>query len=392
MTLAKNDQQGTFTVTLQGQPIVVSARPEFPDRDKLSPATTLLAEAVSIASSDRVLILGCGSGALAAALAQRLSTGSVRLMDATLSSLNLAQQTLQANAINNAAVITEISVLPEGAESFDIVALEVPQGRKLIRRWLLEAYSALRPGGQLYLAGSNDQGIRPAIADAEALFGNMTPLGYKVRHRVARFVKNPPRAHLPDWVADPGIAPGTWVEFDLVIRGETFRLSSLPGIFAYNKLDAGTQLLLEHMSPPPGARVLDLGCGYGIIGLVAARQDVAAVDLVDANLLALAATKRNIARNDIAIARAWACEIRDGLGVSQYDYVVTNLPFHSGKEVDYDIAHAFIMQARTALKPGGQLMLVANRFLRYERVMQPIFAAVDRIAETKSYQVLVGTC
>lgn len=220
----------------------------------------------------------------------------------------------------------------------------------------------------------------------------MTPLGYKARHRVARFVKNPSRANLPDWVAEPGIAPGTWVEFDLVVRGETFRLCGLPGVFAYNKLDAGTQLLLEHMVPPSGARVLDIGCGYGIIGLVASRQDVAAVDLVDANLLAVAATKRNIARNDIAIAQAWACDIRDGLGASRYDCVVTNPPFHRGKEVNYDIAHAFIIQARAALKPGGQLVLVANRFLRYERVMQPIFTSVDRIAETKSYQVLAGTC
>jgi len=75
----------------------------------------------------------------------------------------------------------------------------------------------------------------------------------------------------------------------------------------------------------------------------------------------------------------------------QYDLVVTNPPFHSGKSVDYDIAQAFIADSWRVLVPGGRLVLVANKFIRYDRQMQSIFDQVEVLAETNKYHLLSGT-
>ena len=62
------------------------------------------------------------------------------------------------------------------AEAYQTIVINLPKGRKLARRWLVEAWSALQPGGELYLAGANPEGIQSVIQDAGSLFGNATVL------------------------------------------------------------------------------------------------------------------------------------------------------------------------------------------------------------------------
>jgi 16S rRNA (guanine1207-N2)-methyltransferase len=269
--------------------------------------------------------------------------------------------------------------------------MEIPKGRGLIRRWLVEAHAALRPGGKLYLAGPNDLGVQPAIADAEALFGLAMQLGYKQRNRVGCAVKQPDPPTIPPWLAEPGIAPGTWYEFTIEARGELLKIRSLPGIFAYDRLDAGTALLLKNMQVPRSGRVLDIGCGYGAIGLVAARLGAAQVDMLDADLLAVAASRENIALNQAANARVLPSDVLDAVAGERYDLIVSNPPFHAGRLVEYDVAHAIVAQAAGALAPGGRLLVVANSFLRYDQVMRQHFATVERVAATGQYHILAAS-
>ena len=384
-------QTRAFSITLGGQAIKIISKPGIPDWDDVSPAQQLLADAVKPTADARMLLLGCGPGALGVVLARQAHAGVATLLDSNWISLAMAERTFNANNVTNVRVCSTISLLPEQAGTFDIAMIVVPNDRKLTRRWLVEAYAALKSGGELYIAGANDHGIRSAIDDAEELFGGAHVLGYKHGNRVAQAHKAGAMNHSPAWAGEAGIALGTWHAFEAQARGHSFSLRSLPGVFAYDRVDAGTALLLDVLAIPPGARVLDVGCGYGIIGLVAARLGAAKVELVDVNLMAVVSAGENILHNGIAYAQAFANDgVPDG-AARRYDVVVSNPPFHVGKSVDGDIARAFIERARQALVPGGQLILVANQFLRYDQVLRAAFEHVTCRASNRSYSVWSAT-
>src|SRR5262249_51816569 len=233
-----------FSATLRGQAIQIISKPGFPHWDGISPATTLLADAIELASGAKALLLGCGHGALGVALARQNPDREIWLFDPSVVAMTMADRTIEANQIANAHTYEEIGRIPAQG-TLDMVAIEAPKDRKLARRWLAEAWTGLKPGGRLYVAGANEHGIRSIIADMEALFGDAGVLSYKKGNRVASALRGPDPPTAPAWAGEPGIAPGTWYEFELSVRGHTFRLRSLPGVFAYDRLDEGTKLLLE---------------------------------------------------------------------------------------------------------------------------------------------------
>ncbi|HEX7976681.1 MAG TPA: class I SAM-dependent methyltransferase [Anaerolineales bacterium] len=386
-----DDPPRELSAELDGQPVRFVSRPGIPAWDRVTPAEALLAAQVQAAPAARLLLLGCGHGALGVSLSRKLPQGEACWLDTSILAVELADQSRQANGLARVQVLPEISVLPGQAGAFDLAVIVLPKGRKLARRWLAEAWGALSPGGALYLAGANGEGIQPVARDAAVLFGPGAVLGYKKGSRLLRFMRPPTLpAEPPAWLDEPGIAPGTWQEFELDTPQGSLRLRSLPGVFASGQLDGGTRLLLEHLEVPAGARVLDLGCGYGLIGLLAARAGVRQADLVDASLLAVASARENLRLHGVANAEALPSDGLRAVEGRRYDLVLTNPPFHVGKEVEYGVTQGFIRQAWQALEPGGHMLLVANRFIPYERVMQPVFTGVERVAETGKFHLLRG--
>ncbi|NJM05361.1 methyltransferase [Candidatus Gracilibacteria bacterium] len=376
-----------------------ATKPGLADGDRITPGEELLAELGDIPPAARVASFGCGNGALVAALAARLRGGRISALDPSWIAVQIARRTLRLNGATNAEIIDGISFLPAGAKNFDRVLIQVPQSRVLLRRWLLEAQRMLVPGGRLYLAGPRDGGAQAAIDDAQALFGQAAVIGYRKGWRVAEALAplstssgEPAAAQapmLPAWVEAPGIAPGSWIELDLTTPFGRLQLVSLPGIFAAHKLDAGTALLLEQLYIAPNTRVLDIGCGYGILGIAALRAGAVHADLVDVDLHAVTAATENVRRMDLA-ADVLVSDGLQAVADRRYDLVVSNPPFHTGKTIDERMAHAFIAESRKVLNTDGRLLLVANRFLPYQRVLAAHFSQIERIAETSAYHVLAA--
>ena len=152
-------------------------------------------------------------------------------------------------------------------------------------------------------------------------------------------------------------------------------LSSRHGLFSARSLDEGSERLLRELAAlTPAQRVLDLGCGYGAIGLtLAARWPGSHVDLVDSDIRAVEATAQNITGN--RLENATVC-LSDGAralseSVSPFDLVVSNLPAQAGN----DAIDQLLLDAYDALNDGGSLAVVAvNGLRRYlQRRLADIF-------------------
>lgn len=391
------DQTQTFHVRLGSGMIDFISKPGIPEWDRVSAASHLLAEEHASTSNDRVYYLGCGHGAAAASIAKSLAHGEIWLNDPSVIALRCAKLTCEANQLKNAFIMEDPSLLPAQASSFQSVMIELPKGRQLGRRWLVEAHTLLVEGGSLYLAGANELGIQSLVKDANELFGNSGIIAYKKGARLAHCVKMDGAHHAPPgWRTEAGIAPGTWNSYRLELDQHSFEMRTLPGVFSQNGLDEGTRLLLKHMPAPFSGSVLDLGCGVGVIGMAVAHRLLAqgispSITMVDSSLLAVACALENVRNSQIPGIQVLASDLLEALHGRQFEQILTNPPFHAGVEINYAISEALIAQSHAALVPGGELILVANRFIRYNTRIGALFRNVRCIYQNKQYHVLAAT-
>lgn len=376
---------------IAGKPVAFTSKPGIEDWERVSPAEILIANLLSFRPGENVLLFGCQHGALPAALALANPRVKFTCVESNWISIQCIHQTVTSNQIENLR-IHQYPVEPKLKEEFHQTAiLLIPKGRNLARRWLLEAFRALEPDGVLYIGGANDAGVQSIIKDANDLFTHNEVLGYKKGERIARLSEKRAEELFPDWTRSSGIVPGTWMEFYSTITGYDYLIRSLPGIFSYEHLDEGTLFLLENIKIPDHARVLDIGCGYGIIGMVAAsREKTAVVDMVDVDLMGVASSTENIHLNALDNAQAFASDLLSSCSGNSYQLIFSNPPFHAGKATNHIISSAMIEQAYNSLVSGGEFTLVANRFLRYEKQMENYFSRVSIMAQNNKYHIITG--
>ncbi|HLF72628.1 MAG TPA: methyltransferase [Dehalococcoidia bacterium] len=170
------------------------------------------------------------------------------------------------------------------------------------------------------------------------------------------------------------------------LRGFDLRFATQPGVFSHRELDPGTRLLIEAMRIAPTARVLDLGCGYGAIGIVAAKlASKGEVVLVDADIRATRLAERNLTLNNVTNA---SVVLGDGTHdlppKSRFHVIVSNPPTHDGREVLDDMVRG----AYKLLRPRGTLYLVVNRLLSLRHEVEEVFGNSETVAREKGYVVI----
>lgn len=351
----------------------------------------LLLAHIKAPDTGQVLFLGCASTELALHLAQQQPQLRLTITDPYVSALDAARQLFADHQQAHVHMLPPPPVADVG-DDFDLVIIEQPQSRALARRWLCEAQQRLREKGWLYISGPNELGIKSVIADMQALFGSAQLLGYGNHGRAACAQKQVQHSDAaPAWASEPGIAPGSWHALPFSLDAHSYTLLSLAGVFSYERLDAGTALLLDAMDIPAGAQVLDAGCGYGALGIAAALRGAAQVDMLDINLLAVAAARENsihIKLPSTAQLQVLACDGLSCVSDRRYDLIITNPPFHQGKQIDYAAVNHFVEHGKALLRPGGRLLLVENAFLHYERQLRSFFRQVAVRAENRSFRVI----
>jgi 16S rRNA (guanine1207-N2)-methyltransferase len=153
------------------------------------------------------------------------------------------------------------------------------------------------------------------------------------------------------------VVPSQRREVTARLRGETYRFATDRGVFSVGGIDAGTRLLIETMELAPEARVVDLGCGYGAMGIVAARlAPQGFVILTDVNARAVQLARENVRRHGVPNAAVVQADGLTPFHHEVFDVVTCNPPLRAGNAV----VHRLIEEARERLKPQGQLWLVAQ--------------------------------
>lgn len=370
----------TFETTLAGEPIRWTGKPGLESWDALCPSTRLLAEELSsVGPGQRVLDLRCGSGVCGALAARR--GADVTLCDDSIVAVEAARRTLDLNSVSGQVLHGQPCEGPEPLQDFDVVLLDAPRGREWVQYQLAIAAQALRPGGKLFLAGPNRGGIRGYIDDARELVGPCEVTRIKARHRLAVAEKEPGPVENLSYSQEV---------CEATVRGQTIRFVTQAGVFSQGELDAGTRALIETMVIRPGESVLDLGCGCGIVGAVAAQMGARAV-CVDSSAAALRATHATLELNGVLDrAQVLASDCASAVRAMRFDVIAANPPFHQGLGVEYDVAQQFVRDAARVLNEDGRLYLVANRFIRYERLMSELRGAsrVTTAYEDNRFHVL----
>lgn len=267
---------------------------------------------------------------------------------------------------------------------YDLILLKIPREADYLA-WLLRwANQALNPDGTLLAAG-----MIKHLPDRSV---NVFAAGAKVQH-VGRVVKKARlitcgrgNALLADW-------PGTWKGYALD-ESEGLGVTAMPAVFAREKLDMGTQLMLPHLNRllapcRAGDRVLDLACGNGVLGLRAlALNPELDVTFSDVSSQAVLSARHNIlAAFPGARVTFHHC---DGVArdAGQFERILLNPPFHEGGVVGDHIALRLFEQASRSLSARGRLLLVGNRHLGYHRSLRRFFANTRQLDASSRFVVL----
>lgn len=257
--------------------------------------------------------------------------------------------------------------------SLEAAVLLAPPGTVERRYALALALRALEPGAALTALAPKDRGGARLAKELRA-FGGEVAEDARRHHRICR-------------VARPAALEGL---DEAILEGgprhiDNIALCTQPGIFAWDRVDPGTELLLRHL-PKLSGRGADFGCGLGILALsVLGSEAVTGLVLIDNDRRAVEMARRNVgdARADIR----WADLRRPDPDLAGLDFVVMNPPFHDGGVEDQALGAAFIERAAQALRPGGALWLTANRHLPYEAALHAAFVTVTLQASENGYKV-----
>jgi 16S rRNA (guanine1207-N2)-methyltransferase len=263
----------------------------------------------------------------------------------------------------------------------DLAVIYLQKGRELNDLVAAMASQAVRTDGTVLMVGENKGGIRSASEVLEHRVGPTNALD-AARHCVLYEARVDPTltgaVDLRAWERD----------FVIDVGERRLTLVSLPGVFSHGRLDEGTRFLLDRLPADITGSVLDLGCGNGVIGAaIKTLHPDCDVSLVDASAFAVESTARTFATNNLAAKSIGAADIFAGVD-GMFDLIVSNPPFHQGISTNYDIVSSFLAECGRHLNAGGQVVLVANRFLPYETLMTQQLSRPVVVAQDQKYKVL----
>lgn len=180
-------------------------------------------------------------------------------------------------------------------------------------------------------------------------------------------------------------------ELKTELRGQSFSFISDAGVFSKGGVDYGSKVLIDAMDFGQDAQVLDVGCGYGPIGLSAARMAAQGhVTMIDINSRAVELAKENAKRNGITNVTILESDLFAAVKDQQFDVVLTNPPIRAGKET----VHAIFEESWKHLRGAGQLWVVIQKKQgapSAKAKLESLFDQVEEVTKDKGYRIFKAT-
>ncbi|MGN9817615.1 methyltransferase [Streptomyces sp. SD11] len=331
-----------------------------------------------------VVVVGDRWGALTTALQAH---APVQITDSYLTR-EATRANLARNGADEAAVrlLTTQDAVPERV---DVLLVRVPKSLALLEDQLLRLAPSVHEGTVVVGTGMVKEIHTSTLKLFERILG---PTRTSLAEKKARLIFCTP---------NPGIVPSAnpWpLSYTLPdgigpVSGRT--VVNEAGVFCAERLDIGTRFFLQHLPYGRGAgRVVDLGCGNGVVGTAAAlARPETEVLFVDESYQAVASAEATYRVNTDDTAGHGKAEFRvddslNGVPEDSVDLVLTNPPFHSHQATTDATAWRMFVGARRALRPGGELWVVGNRHLGYHVKLRRLFGNSELVASDAKFVVL----
>jgi 23S rRNA (guanine1835-N2)-methyltransferase len=366
-------------------PISLTRRPEVPDGSLVAwdAADELLLNAFDEARATlrvdrpKVLVIGDNFGAVSVALVQG-NLGDITMWSDSELSMAALRSNLERNGqrVSSVATVSSTTVVNQ---PFDVVLWRVPYDRSFLRYQVDVLARAMR--GAVVIGGAMDKYLSPSARTDLALLGD------------ADMRRGQKKAHLFDIrveTDDPAVND-VRKNFGKDIG---LNLAGAPNVFGGDGLDLGARVMIDALkSSFPGgvSRVADLGCGTGVLGIVAGKTDPSVhVSFFDESSLAIQNARRNAGANSITNTEFFVADGFAGYTGETFDLIVCNPPFHQRGAVSDAVAFSLMRQARHHLNPEGELWVVGNRHLGYHLKMQRLFGNCQQLAAHPKFVVVRG--
>ena len=270
------------------------------------------------------------------------------------------------------------SLNPELKQKYDFIFLLAPKQKQETTQMIITGLNALKKDGYFICSAANNAGGKSLISIVKKIADfNIEKLS-KNKSQTIWFKNNLP-------IKTDNKNQG-WIKIC------DNRFWSKSGIYGWNKIDKGSELLVNNLPEKIYGHVADYGCGYGFISchLLNHYKDITNLYFIDADLRAVDATEKNlneIKHNSIKHKKWNDITNHNLIKENKMDFIIMNPPFHEGKKSDANIGIKFINSAYKNLKKGGYLYMTANKHLPYEETLNNLFNKSEKIKEQEGFKI-----
>ena len=323
-----------------------------------------------------VIIMNDGFGALAAYLHGH---GPVCVSDSYISEqatlANLAENGLEASGITLQDALAPLPSAPA------LVVIKVSKYQALLEQQLLALRAVVTPATRILAAGKAKDIHSSTLKLFEKYLG---PTRTSLAWKKARLIHCEPQADRPDLTSP---FPTVWP-----LEGSDMLIHNHANVFSRTSLDIGARFMLDNLPIHSARKVIDLGCGNGVLGLsLLAKDSEVEVTFIDESHMAVASARLNVEHNlPAALPRAhfMVNNCLDDVAVGAADRILCNPPFHQLQAITDHIAWQMFTDAHRVLPQGGELWIVGNRHLDYHNKLKRLFANAQVVASNSKFVIL----